>query len=296
MRPRLPSMRTPRRPVLVAALAAALVVVVVLAVTLGSVRGRDRGWSQRTVDLGEDASLTLRIPDDPGPHPVLLHVPGGGWTEIDETPVGDAFGHDEAVEAGWALATVRYRTGQDRDPATVSAADQVDDVTAVLTWIRESGPGVGLDDTLVAMGHSAGAHLLAVATARAHTGLQADSLVLVAGVYDFADDVRGSPMLVDGLRDAVGCDGDRCSAKARLEPARWADPQDPPVAIVHGTDDTVAPVASAYRYATALRSAGVATSVRIVEGGRHRGTRLDATVRGVLRRAMRQATDERSNR
>lgn len=295
MRPR-PATTRPSQLLAIVLSLALLAGVVALLAARGGGDDREPGWSERTVEVTDDASLTLRIPDGPGPHPVLLHVPGGGWTEIDETPVGAAFGHDEAVEAGWALATARYRTGQERGPIAVSASDQVDDITAMLEWIREDGPEHGLDDTLVAMGHSAGAHLLAVATARAHSGLQAESLVLVAGVYDFTLDVRASPLLVDGLRDAVGCDGDRCSARARLEPARWADPQDPPVAIVHGTDDAVAPVASAYRYATALRAAGVTTSVRIVEDARHRGNRLDATVRGVLRRAMRQATDDRSNR
>lgn len=264
------------------------------AVRGGGDDGGPGGSTERTVTVSDHVSITLRVPDGAGPHPVVVHVPGGGWTEIDATPVAAAFGHDEAVEAGWALATVRYRTAQDGGRAV--AAEQVDDVTDALAWLRTSGAEHGLAATTVGMGHSAGAHLLALATARADTSLQVDSLVLVAGVYDFADDVRRSPLLAEGLRDAVGCRGETCSARARLEPARYADSLDPPVAIVHGTDDEIAPVNGAYRYAIALRAAGVPTSIRLVPGGLHRGGRLDATARAVLANALRQATVDRSNR
>jgi predicted esterase len=112
--------------------------------------------------------------------------------------------------------------------------------------------------------------------------------VLVAGIYDLAADVRASPLLSLGLRRAFGCGPQGCPPSELLLPATWVDPSDPPVTLVHGTGDRVAPTDGSVRFADALRAAGVPVSLEIVPGG-HRGTEVDAAVR----QALADARDQR---
>jgi acetyl esterase/lipase len=89
--------------------------------------------------------------------PSLLFVHGGGWS------IGDK-GHaapDKAKWAnskGWAFASANYRLVPQ---ATVE--QQAADVASAVAWLRANAAREGLDpDRIVLMGHSAGAHLVAL--------------------------------------------------------------------------------------------------------------------------------------
>jgi len=244
-------------------------------------------------EVGALGWVSVEAPPGPGPHPVLLHVPGGGWATLDPSPVGRAFGHDQALEQGWAVATVGYPTGPD-----VTARDQVAAVLAALRWVR------GLGGPMVASGHSAGAHLLATAVGQAAPADRPDALVLVAGVYDLAGDVRSSPMLVPGLAEGFGCHDGACPGTEDLEPRRAAAADLPPTVLVHGRADHITPAAGSERYAAALVAAGAPVELHLVEAGRHRGHGTDAAARRALADLLAevlgggadQARDARSNR
>ena len=244
----------------------------------------------RPVSIGSGAWAVVEAPDGPGPHPVLLHVPGGGWQSLDDTPVGTAYGHEDAAQRGWAVVTIGYPTGPD-----VTAHEQVAAVRAALGWVRgPEGVRLGLGGPVVGTAHSAGAHLLALATLGAGTE-RPDHLVLAAGVYDLAGDVRASPMLRPGLASALGCTELGCTG-GELEPARHVAPDLPPVVLVHGAADRITPAAGSDRYAQALRAAGAAVDLRIVDGGRHRGERTDAAVRQAVLEVIDQLRTARSSR
>lgn len=244
------------------------------------------------IATGSAGWVTLERAHGDGPQPVLLHVPGGGWASVDPSPVGAAFGHDRALARGWTVATVGYPTGAD-----VTAADQAAAVAATLRWARSGeAKAAGLGGPVVAAGHSAGAHLLSLATADTPPADRPDALVLVAGVYDLDGDVLASPLLGQGLASALGCGEGRCPASADLEPRRLVDAHLPATVVVHGRDDRVTPAAGSERYAAALAAAGVPTELRLVDGGRHRGQRTDAAVRGALVDVLDQASATRSRR
>lgn len=225
----------------------------------------------------ERVSLDVAIPDGDGPHPVVVHVPGGGWISHDDHEVDRAFGLTDAWEDGWAVVSVRYRVaGQG-----VGAADQAGDVAAALEWVEGGGDGRGLAGPVLAMGHSAGAHLLALAVAGGGAPAP-EALVLVSGIYDLADDVRGSPMLQGGLRAAFGCAPACPPGAARLQPAAVVDGDEPPTTLVHGTGDEIAPLAGSQRFEQALRAAGVPVRLVAVDGAAHRDGELDEAVRDAL--------------
>lgn len=230
--------------------------------------------------------VTLSRPAEPGGG-AILYLHGGGWSggRADEVLPGLDLAHH--VAGGWTVLSLDYRLAS--RGAGVDAGDQVDDVTEALRWLDASGPAHGLPGAVVVVGHSAGAHLASVAAAR--PGPAPDAVVGVAGVYDTAADVRSNPMLAPVLPDAIGCD--RCP-DGLPAPSRWATDDDPPVHLVHGDIDPIAPVASAERYADALRSAGVTTTIAVVDGGGHDGVGIRRVTRDVLDQLL--AAVERSSR
>ena len=89
--------------------------------------------------------------------PVLLFVHGGGWSIGDKAHAAP----DKARWAnskGWAFASANYRLVPQ---ATVE--QQAADVASAIAWLRANAAKEGLDpNRIVLMGHSAGAHLVAL--------------------------------------------------------------------------------------------------------------------------------------
>ena len=115
----------------------------------------------RTVEhaYGDDPNQRLDLVKPAGitRAPVLLFVHGGGWS------IGDK-AHAAGEKAkwangqGWAFASANYRLVPQ---ATVE--QQAADVASAIAWLRANAAREGLDpDRIVLMGHSAGAHLVAL--------------------------------------------------------------------------------------------------------------------------------------
>jgi acetyl esterase/lipase len=136
------------------------------------------GEPARTQDLILPAGVT-RIADLPyGPQqpqrldvyrpsqprgPVLVLVHGGGWQRGDKAmpQLLDAKLAHWVSERGWILVSVDYRLA----PA-VRPPEQADDVAHAIAFVQHNARAWGADpDALVLMGHSAGAHLVALVSA-----------------------------------------------------------------------------------------------------------------------------------
>ncbi len=107
-------------------------------------------------------SLDVYLPAGCGPVPAVVWVHGGGWRRGDKA-LGSVDGKVRlANELGFALVAVNYRLSA--EGAGVLWPDHGDDVATALAWLRTEGPGLGIDpNRLALLGHSAGAHLVAVA-------------------------------------------------------------------------------------------------------------------------------------
>jgi acetyl esterase/lipase len=92
------------------------------------------------------------------PAPLVLFVHGGGWKRGDKT---NATGKAKVAHfraQGYAVASINYRLVPD---ATVE--DQAADVAAALAYVKAHARDLGVDPArIVLMGHSAGAHLVAL--------------------------------------------------------------------------------------------------------------------------------------
>lgn len=88
--------------------------------------------------------------------PIVLFAHGGSWQRGDKRAVGQkplAF-----VPRGYVIASTNYRFRPE-----VPVTDMARDIAAALAWLRTNAATFGGDpDRLVLMGHSAGAHLVAL--------------------------------------------------------------------------------------------------------------------------------------
>jgi len=113
----------------------------------------------REFAYGQDAKQRIDLvkPAGVAKAPVLLFVHGGGWSIGDKAHAAG----DKARWAngqGWAFASANYRLVPQ---ATVES--QAADVATAIAWLRANAAREGLDpDQIVLMGHSAGAHLVAL--------------------------------------------------------------------------------------------------------------------------------------
>jgi len=121
---------------------------------------RDIAYSAASAEPGQtlDLYLSEQAPGDRRPRPVVLFVHGGAWRKGDKSMVGAkpaAF-----VGQGYAFASTNYRLAD-----TVSPREQAQDVAEAIRWLHEHGGEHGCDPhRIFLMGHSAGAHLVALAS------------------------------------------------------------------------------------------------------------------------------------
>ncbi len=151
-------------------------------------------------------SLDVYLPPGCGPAPVLLWVHGGGWRRGDKSN-GMKQKVAWAESLGAALVSVNYRlTTPD---SGVQWPDHGQDLAAAVAWVQQNGPAQGLDPTkLTLIGHSAGAHLVAiVATDQALlTTAGADpAKVSCVVALDFSFDLASAPA-DKMIADAFGTD------------------------------------------------------------------------------------------
>lgn len=129
---------------------------------------RAAGRSQRPAGITELAyggdpkqRLDLMVPAgaaaDGDGAPLLFFVHGGGWS-IGDKGMGGATKGPWANRLGWAYVSANYRL-----LPQVTVEQQAADLANALAWLRANARARGLDpDRIVLMGHSAGAHLVAL--------------------------------------------------------------------------------------------------------------------------------------
>ncbi len=117
----------------------------------------------RDVAYGADAAqrFDLYLPADAGksrPLPVIFYVHGGGWANGDKTNPGIENKLAFWLPKGYALVSADYRMLPEAKPL-----EQARDIAAAVDCLAAHAPQWNLDPArIVLMGHSAGAHLVAL--------------------------------------------------------------------------------------------------------------------------------------
>jgi acetyl esterase/lipase len=198
--------------------------------------------------------------------PVLLQIPGGGWSINSKR--GQAYPlMGRMAQLGWICVSINYR----KSPRNAWPAHIVD-VKRAIAWVRHNIAGYGGDPDFIAVtGGSAGGQLAALAALTANDrALQpgferADTTVQAAapyyGVYDLTDAEKMHPMMLPFLEQFVM--QTRYTRNPGLfesaSPISHAHSGAPPFFVLHGQNDTMIPSAQAQTFCSALRQAGAST-------------------------------------
>ncbi|WP_313801729.1 alpha/beta hydrolase [Sphingobium sp.] len=239
------------------------------------------GYRPITLDLYRPAKAA-------GPLPLVIYVHGGGWM-AGHTRQSGAFSDFPAVLAdlsarGYVVASLEYRlSGEAPFPAAI------DDVRTAIRFLKANAARYGIDAGHAAIwGGSAGGQLTALAAldcGHAPTGADksnagvsdcVQAAVGWYGVYDFATMPQAAtPRAEDRYLDCVkgNCPPGRIAAAS---PAAHVDAGDPPMLLIHGSDDKTVPVTQSQELAAKLKAAKVPVTLEIIPGVGHSWIGVDA--------------------
>lgn len=220
-------------------------------VTWEQVVSQRAGAADQVVAYGEhpDQFGELRLPEQPGPHPVIVLIHGGCWLPdfdlVHARPLAEAM-----TKLGFATWTIEYRRpleGDDIWPATF------DDAGAALDKLKDLAGPHDLDlGEIILVGHSAGGQLALWLSARPTFGpehplksaspLPVQRVIALAPITDmaaYAEGERGCPL---GARRVIG--GGPGDHPQRY---RAVSPMDNPATavrtdLVHAVEDGIVPI------------------------------------------------------
>jgi len=157
--------------------------------------GDQRAERAQTHSYGRDPLQTLDYwPGAAADSPLVVFVHGGGWSRGDKRMMQGSDKLEHWHAQGYAVASVNYRLVPD---ATVE--QQAADVAAAVALLKRRSGELGFDPEKIALvGHSAGAHLVAL--------VGTDEQYLSAGGLSFAD-IAGVVPLDGAAFDATSYGG-----------------------------------------------------------------------------------------
>jgi acetyl esterase/lipase len=200
----------------------------------------------------------------PARAPVLVYIHGGAWMIGDKRQQGIPMMH-ELVQRGWVCVSINYRLSP---RATWPSA--IVDCKRAVAWVRDHIAEYGGDPGFIAVsGGSAGGHLSSLLALTPdekqwQPGFEdldthVDACVPCYGVYDTTGDPTRSGAYGPGLLELLERRVMKVSKADQPELFEQASPDHrvtagaPPMFVLHGTNDTLVPLAVARYFVDRLR-------------------------------------------
>ena len=201
--------------------------------------------------------------DRTGNAPVLFQIPGGAWTTGNKRGQAHPL-MSHLAELGWICVAINYR----HSPRN-TWPDHIVDVKRALAWVKTHISEYGGDPNFIAItGGSAGGHLSALAALTPNDpqfqpGFEgADTRVQAAvpfyGVYDFTrfDDAMHPTMPALLVKSVIKQrPSENPQPFVTASPINHVSADAPPFFVLHGRNDSLAPVEQARSFVTRLREA-----------------------------------------
>ena len=215
--------------------------------------------TKQTLPYGSSSDQTYDVwpaQGESGPAPLVMFVHGGGWTSGSKDSASGPYTSGYYPSEGYAYASINYRL-----VPTVTVEDEAADVVAALKSLLDHADELGIDPRrVVIMGHSAGAHLVALVgtdeSYLAAAGLSESSLRGVIAIdgaaYDVPTQVATGGIMHDRYLEAFGTDPVRQQASSPT--AHAAAPNAPAFLLPHVQRPDG--IAQADELAAALQAAG----------------------------------------
>jgi acetyl esterase/lipase len=212
-----------------------------------------------------------------GGYPTLIFVHGGSWNSGNKELYAPAA--QRLMPYGIAVVVVGYTLHPE-----ATYRQQTTDMAQAMAWTLDHVGEFGGDPKrVVAGGHSAGAHLTALAlmdeqwlgAEGGHTASEVCGYVGLSGPYDITAQMA--------FERANGRPGELLKAVfegganfANASPITYARPGLPPALIIHGDQDETVPVGVAESFHAALQSSGAQSELRLYPRATHTGILFDA--------------------
>lgn len=224
------------------------------------------------------------------PMPVILWIPGGGWTEVDNNVWVPELVY--YAKRGYLVASVSYCTS----PTWVFPKPLVQ-IKQAIRYLRAHAKQLNIDpDRIAVMGESAGGHLAALVAATGDDPqfeegeyLEYSSKVQAAVLYypciDMADFegrgelesydenpqylLRGQELEPQSLLHGMIYVRKDPKAWKEMDPRTYVKKGLPPYLLFHGTADTLVPCHHSKVMYQALQDAGVEADLVLVRGAEH---------------------------
>ncbi|MEN8113230.1 MAG: alpha/beta hydrolase, partial [Actinomycetota bacterium] len=222
-------------------------------------------WPLETIAYGPDESHIgdLRLPDGPGPHPVVVLLHGGFWRDAFTRDLLDLAAVD-LTRRGWATWNIESaRVGSGGGWRASSS-----DVIAAIKSLATFGTGHGLDlSRIVLVGHGSGGQL-AFRAARDIEGVDIAAVVGLAPIGDLEaahETGIGDDAVAEYVRSSPDESPDRYDTAS---PIRIL-PLGIPLLIVHGDEDDRIPAAISRSFAGRAADEGDTVIYHELEGVGH---------------------------
>ncbi len=227
-------------------------------------------------NAGQRVAMDIYRPADPGAHPAVVLVHGGGFRAGTRQSYSKMA--QRLAEHGYVAATVTYRLApQFPFPAAVH------DVKAAVRFLRANAAQYHVDpERIGAMGGSAGGHLALFLGLTANVpefegpGPNASfssRVQCVADYYGPSDFTQSYAKSVDAAEVLpLFLEGDlthKRLAHIRASPLNWVNPDAAPVLALHGTQDTYVAYEQSVWLLERLLGAGVPAELETIPGAGH---------------------------
>jgi acetyl esterase/lipase len=210
------------------------------------------GARKQTDAYGSDAAqrLDVYLPPAARNAPILIMVHGGAWKIGDKANTGSVENKlKHWLTKGWIVVSVNYRMLPD-----AMAYEQAQDVAQAVRWAQGHADGWGGDPSkVILMGHSAGAHLVALLSSRPDMvgKVWAGTVVLDSAAMRVSTTMaRRHPRFYD---EAFGADP---AYWAKASPMDQWTPRAVPMMLTCSTRRPDDPCADARRFQALARAAG----------------------------------------
>ena len=210
---------------------------------------------------GKPQPMALFRPKTTAPVPAILYVHSGGWNAGSLKDVNPSLLVTELTSRGFAFASIDYRLAPG-----VTPFDQERDVACAVRFLRAHAGQLGIAPTKIgAMGNSAGGNLVSLlgvdpptVSATDQWPAQSNKVQAVVDLFGITEFGPDQMQIMPGLPTIFGTTDQNTIDS--YGPVNYVTPDDPPFMIVHGIDDSIAPVHEGQDFYNLLRAAHVPVS------------------------------------